>query len=70
MTTRTRREHPAPLPGTAHVRIVAADDETARKILNVLAAHFTTTDPADYSGGRRYLDVDTRTPPLLYPEAD
>ena len=70
MTTRARREHPAPLPGIARVRITAADDATARKILNVLGAYFTTTEPALYSGGRAYLDIDTRATAPTYPEAD
>jgi hypothetical protein len=64
-----RREHPAPLPGTAKVRIVA-DDETAEKILTVLNVYFTCTAPAGYSGGRSYLDIDTRPFPSSHPEAD
>jgi hypothetical protein len=63
-----RREFPAPLPGTAKVRITA-DDETAEKILAVLTAYFTCTAPAGYSGGRSYLDIDTRPVPPSHPEA-
>lgn len=65
---RIRREHPLPLPGIAHIRITASDDATRDKILNILRAHFTITEPSAYSGGRAYLDCDTRpgTPP--YPE--
>lgn len=70
MTGRVRREHPSPLPGIAHVRITAADNDTAKRILDVLGAYFVTTAPADYSGGRVYLDVDTRSQVPAYPEAD
>ena len=69
MTTRARREHPAPLPGIAHLRITAADNATARKILDVLGAYFTTTEPALYSGGRAHLDVDARPVAPPCPEA-
>ncbi|MBC3844738.1 hypothetical protein GXW82_44605 [Streptacidiphilus sp. 4-A2] len=51
------------------MRITAADQATAEKILNVLGAYFTVTAPADYPGGRAYVDVDTRTPAPAYPEA-
>ncbi|MFE3144787.1 hypothetical protein [Streptomyces scopuliridis] len=64
-----RREHPAPLPGIAKVRIVA-DPDTTKKILDILGAYFTCTDPAGYSGGRSYLEIDTRPIPPQYPEAD
>jgi hypothetical protein len=47
------------LPGIARVRVVGDDDAT-RAVLDVLAQHFTTTAPAPYSGGRHYLDIDTR----------
>jgi hypothetical protein len=67
--TRLRREHPAPLPGTAHLRITC-DDATRDRILGVLRAYFTTTTPAEYSGGRAYLDVDTRPVEPPHPEAD
>ncbi|MEV4972012.1 hypothetical protein [Streptomyces scopuliridis] len=65
-----RREHPAPLPGIAKVRIIAGDDETSQKIVSVLRAYFTCTEPAGYSGGRAYFDVDARPIPPQYPEAD
>jgi hypothetical protein len=63
-----RREFPAPLPGTAKLRITA-DDDTTEKILAVLTAYFTCTEPAGYSGGRSYLDIDTRPIPPSHPEA-
>lgn len=66
--TGRRREHPAPLPGIARIRIVA-DDESTKRIVDVLRAYFTCTDSADYSGGRSYLDVDTRPSPPSHPEA-
>ncbi|MEW1551410.1 hypothetical protein [Streptomyces tsukubensis] len=62
-----RREHPAPLPGIAKIRLVA-DDEATAKILAVLSEHFTCTAPAGYSGGRSYLEIDTR--PAPEPESD
>lgn len=70
MTARVRREHPAPLPGIARLRITAADKDTVDKVVAVLGAYFTLTEPADYPGGRAYLDLDTRTPAPAYPEAD
>ncbi|MET9480992.1 hypothetical protein [Streptomyces sp. NPDC006638] len=57
------------MPNTAKMRIVA-DPETTKKILDVLNAYFTVTDPAAYSGGRSYLEIDTRPIPLRHPEAD
>ncbi|MFF4409755.1 hypothetical protein [Streptomyces sp. NPDC001404] len=49
------------LPGIAHVRITG-DPAATQRIVDLLAEHFTMTDPAPYSGGRSYLDIDTRTP--------
>ena len=34
-----------------------------------LRAYFTITEPTHYSGGRAYLQLDTRTPPPEHPEA-
>ncbi len=71
MTTRTSRpERPAPLPGTANLRLVTGDPETEAKILDVLRAYFTLTEPSHYSGGRAYLMLDTRPVPPPFPEAD
>ncbi|MFD3889981.1 hypothetical protein [Streptomyces microflavus] len=47
------------LPGVARVRITG-DDAATQALLDALAEHFTVTEPAPYSGGRNYLDVDTR----------
>ncbi|WP_228773856.1 hypothetical protein [Streptomyces sp. VN1] len=47
------------LPGVARVRITG-DDAATQALLDVLAEHFTVTDPDPYSGGRSYLEVDTR----------
>ncbi|MEU6618972.1 hypothetical protein [Streptomyces parvus] len=47
------------LPGVARVRITG-DDAATQALLDVLGEHFTVTDPAPYSGGRNYLEVDTR----------
>ncbi|MFJ5645814.1 hypothetical protein [Streptomyces sp. NPDC093223] len=47
------------LPGVARVRITG-DDAATQALLDVLAQHFTVTDPDPYSGGRSYLEVDTR----------
>ncbi|GHH54643.1 hypothetical protein [Streptomyces candidus] len=47
------------LPGVARVRITG-DESATEALLDVLAEHFTVTDPAPYSGGRNYLEVDTR----------
>ncbi|WP_330269947.1 hypothetical protein [Streptomyces griseorubiginosus] len=47
------------LPGVARVRITG-DDAATQALLDVLAEHFTVTEPAPYSGGRSYLEVDTR----------
>ncbi|MFF1733736.1 hypothetical protein [Streptomyces sp. NPDC058247] len=49
------------LPGVARVRITG-DDNTTQSLLDALAKHFTVTDPDPYSGGRNYLEVDTRGP--------
>jgi len=67
---RQRPDRPAPLPGTAHLRLVTGDPHTEEKVLNVLRAYFTLTEPAHYSGGRAYLQLDTRTEPPAHPEAD
>lgn len=64
---RARREHLAPLPGIVRLRLVAADEATNQRLLDVLAGHFTVTEPATYSGGRIYVDVDTRTTPPTPP---
>ncbi|MFE4264475.1 hypothetical protein [Streptomyces sp. NPDC056883] len=48
------------LPGVARVRITG-DDTATQTLLDALADRFTVTDPAPYSGGRNYLDVDTRS---------
>ena len=47
------------LPGVARVRITG-DDAATQALLDALAEHFTVTEPAPYSGGRSYLEVDTR----------
>ncbi|MYS36371.1 hypothetical protein K388_07169 [Streptomyces sp. KhCrAH-43] len=47
------------LPGVARVRITG-DDAATQALLDALAEHFTVTDPDPYSGGRSYLEVDTR----------
>ncbi|MFB7619270.1 hypothetical protein [Kitasatospora sp. NPDC056181] len=63
MATRsTRSPRPAPLPGTAQLRLVTGDPETERKILDALREHFTVTEPSHYDGGRAYLQLDTRPP--------
>ncbi|MFC1410969.1 hypothetical protein ACEZCY_15350 [Streptacidiphilus sp. N1-12] len=69
-TRRPRPDRPAPLPGTAHLRLVTGDPDTEEKVLNVLRAYFTITEPAHYPGGRAYLQLDTRTPHPTHPEAD
>lgn len=66
--TRPRRDYPAPLPGTVKVRMVGADEDMQR-VLDVLRAYYTCTEPAGYSGGRAYLDIDTQQPtPPAHPE--
>lgn len=50
------------LPGIARVRITG-DDNATKALLDALAEHFTVADPDPYSGGRNYLDVDTRPGP-------
>lgn len=60
MTRPTRRERPAPLPGTANIRIITGDPATEQAILDVLRAHFTLTAPDHYPGGRAYLQLDIR----------
>ncbi|MGW9436771.1 hypothetical protein [Streptomyces sp. NPDC055607] len=47
------------LPGIARVRITG-DDAATQALLDALAEHFTVTEPDPYSGGRNYLEVDTR----------
>lgn len=71
MRTRTdRRERSAPLPGTAKLRLETGDPATEKKVLDVLGAYFTLTEPEHYSGGRAYLQLDTRVPLPDAPEAD
>lgn len=50
------------LPGVARVRITG-DDAATQALLDVLAQHFTVTDPDPFSGGRSYLEIDTRPAP-------
>ncbi len=67
---RSRREFPPPLRGAAKIRITVGDDATRERIPAVLRAYFTTTEPSLYSGGRAYIDVDTRPITPSHPEAD
>jgi len=57
-----RGERPAPLPGIVKVRLVG-DQDAAHRLVAVISEAFTATEPAVYSGGRLYLEVDTRTGP-------
>ena len=61
MSRPPRREHPAPLPGIAKVRIVG-DDQAVQRIAQALGERYVCTEPARYSGGRAYLEVDTSRP--------
>ncbi|MGA5822147.1 hypothetical protein ACPC54_30310 [Kitasatospora sp. NPDC094028] len=58
---RPRREHPAPLPGIARIR-VTGDDQAVAAVLQHLADRFVVTGAARYPGGRAYLEADTRPP--------
>ncbi|MFD4320501.1 hypothetical protein [Streptomyces sp. NPDC058548] len=60
------------LPGVARVR-VTGDAAATRALFDALAEHFAVTAPAPYSGGRSYLEVDTRpgsAPSGAGPEGD
>lgn len=58
----TRAVHAPPLPGVADVRIRAADEVTAGKVQAAIAAAWATSGGSVYEDGRRYVQVDTRTP--------
>ena len=61
MSRPPRREHPAPLPDIAKVRIIG-DDQAVQRLVEALAGRYVCTEPAHYSGGRAYLEVDTSRP--------